>query len=207
MTSYEEVLARNVQAYDGAVSERAGIRLDGWKLAEHEAFASRLRAAGSQTIVELGAGTGVHGAAFVDAGFDVLCTDPSLAMVEHCRSLGLTAAQSDALSLRLEQPVDAAFAMNSFLHIPASDLGDALRHVRSCLRTGGLFYLGMYGGVDSEGPREADSYVPKRWFVSHSDERLLEFVAPVFEVVDFHAVDLGAGPDFYFQSLTLQAPP
>jgi SAM-dependent methyltransferase len=127
-------------------------------------------------------------------------------MVEHCRSLGLRAEQCDALSLRVEQPVDAAFAMNSFLHIPVATLTDALRHLCSCLRPGGLFYLGLYGGEDREGPREADGYEPKRWFVSHSDERLLGFVTPVFEVIDFHTVDLDAGPDFYFQSLTLQAP-
>src|SRR5689334_1421330 len=44
VTSYEEVLARNVQAYDGAVGERSGMHLSGWKQDEHEMFASRLTA-------------------------------------------------------------------------------------------------------------------------------------------------------------------
>lgn len=204
MASYEEALTRNIAAYDAAVDERASGSIAPWKLDEHEAFSDRLAEERRSTIVEVGAGTGFHSQRFADAGFDVLATDPSPAMVAYCRSLGLEAMETDVIGLRLDEPRDAAFSMNSLLHVPVADFPRAIGSLQSVIRPGGLVYIGMYGGVDEEGVRDGDHYVPKRWFVSHSDERLLEFVSSVFEVVDFHRVDVGGEDDFHFQSLTLR---
>ena len=112
--------------------------------------------------------------------------------------------EADVLALRLEAPRDAAFAMNSLLHVPAVVFPTALERVADVIRIGGLCYLGVYGGRDAEGVRDEDHYVPKRWFVSYSDERLVEQALTVFDIVDFHAVDLGSDEDFHFQSLTLR---
>ncbi len=48
----------------------------------------------------------------------------------------------------------------------------ALENVHRVLQPGGLFNLGMYGGVDFEGVRECDHYIPKRFFLFHISERL-----------------------------------
>lgn len=204
MESYEDILTRNIAAYEGAVQERASGSIAPWKLDEHEAFRQRLEEEGGSAIVEVGAGTGFHSRRFADAGLDVLATDPSPAMVTYCRSLGLRALATDVIGLRLDQPRDAAFSMNSLLHVPVADFPRALASLESAIRPGGLVYIGMYGGADEEGVRDGDHYVPKRWFVSHSDERLLDFVSSLFEVLDFHTVDVGGDDNFHFQSLTLR---
>lgn len=203
--AYDEVLARNVTAYDAAVAERAAGETPAWKIAEHDAFVARLMAEGARSLVEIGAGTGFHARRFADAGLDVLATDPSPAMVAYCRSLGLAAARTDVLGLALPAPRDAAFAMSSLLHVPVADVPAALARVRENVRAGGLVYIGLYGGVDREGELAHDTYVPKRWFVSHGDARLVALAAAAFEIVDFHTVDVGLG-EVHFQALTLRAP-
>ena len=204
MSEYDEVLQRNVQAYDGVVEERASGGAVSWKVEEHDGFASNLVAAGWKSVVEIGAGTGFHSSRFAEAGFNVLATDPTPAMVAYCRSLGLEAMQIDVLGLELEQPRDAAFAMNSLLHVPRALFRSALERVAGVLRPGGLFYIGIYGGRAHEGVNEQDSYVPKRWFASHTDEELVDAASSVFEVRDFHVTDLGRD-ELHFQSLTLRA--
>ncbi len=132
----------------------------------------------------------------------MLCIDPAQAMVAHRRAHGLNALQTDVLNLVVSPPADSVFAMNSLLHVPAARFPEALLRTRGALRPGGLCYIGMYGGADHEGPFEHDHYVPPRWFVSHSDDRLLELARQTFDVVDFHTVDIG-DDGYHFQSLTL----
>lgn len=203
MRSYDQVLARNIAAYDSAVEARAATELTGWKRAEHDRFVERLQSEGARSLVEIGAGTGRHGVLLQEAGFAVLATDPSPAMVAHCRACGLEARETDVLGLRLDEPRDAAFAMNSMLHVPSADLDAALVRVAEAVVAGGLFFMGVYGGADEEGEVDDDTYEPRRWFVSSTDERLLEAVSRRFEVVDFHRVDAGFDA-VHFQSLTLR---
>lgn len=202
--SYDEVLRRNVAAYDRAVEERAAGAMPAWKLEEHERFRRRLEEIGATSIVEVGAGTGFHSRRFADEGFEVLATDPSPQMVAHCRSIGLRALEADAVGLRLDAPVDAVFSMNSLLHVPVARLPAALRALREAVREDGLVFIGMYGGEDHEGTRDDDHYVPKRWFVSHSDDRLLAIAAGTFDIVDFHRVEFDGREDVHFQSLTVR---
>jgi hypothetical protein len=44
--------------------------------------------------------------------------------------------------------------------------------------------------------------VPKRFFAVRTDDELKDLVASQFEVLDFHAVDLGPAPAWHFQSVT-----
>jgi SAM-dependent methyltransferase len=156
-------------------------------------------------VVEIGAGTGFHSRRFADAGFDVLATDPSPAMVAHCMSLGLATRQADVLDLALDDPVDAAFAMNSLLHVPRRLLPQAFERICALLAPSGSVYVGIYGGNAEEGFREQDQYEPKRFFASHTDEELLAAASSTFTVVDFHTIDLGSD-DLHFQSLTMERP-
>ena len=62
---------------------------------------------------------------------------------------------------------DAVFALNSFLHLSKQEFPVALENVHKVLQPGGLFYLGLYGGVDFEGIWENNSYTPKRFFLPY----------------------------------------
>jgi SAM-dependent methyltransferase len=202
---YEQVSQQLQQIYDGVVERRASSPLEPWKLPERAAFLEILVREGRQSLLEIGAGTGVHGRFFADAGFDVVCTDLSAAMVEHCRAQGLTAVQQDFLHLDLGRQFDAVFAMNCLLHVPREDLSRVLAQIRSTLVTGGVFFLGQYGGIDRDGPFADDPYESKRYFSLLPDDTLLAIVREHFRVESFRAVDLDSDDGEHFQSLVLRS--
>jgi len=95
--------------------------------------------------------------------------------------------------------------MNCLLHVPNHDLPAVLAAIRTVLRPGGLFFVGVYGANESaEGPKSDDEHGPLRFFSWRTDEQLLGFAAAWFDVVDFHSVGVGRG--HRFQSLTLRRP-
>src|SRR5262245_9911474 len=194
MTSrYDEVLDPLRAAYDARASWRDGLIREPWKLAERQAFRDRL--APGARLLEIGAGTGQDSAYFQDEGLSVVAVDLSPVMVEHCRAKGIEAHVMDFLHLHtLAGPFDAVFAMNCLLHVPNSDLPTVLGAVRTVLRPGGLFYVGVYGGTESaEGPLANDEHTPARFFSWRTDEQLLDFATASFEVVDFHGLDVSDG--------------
>jgi SAM-dependent methyltransferase len=100
---------------------------------------------------------------------------------------------------------DAVYALNSLLHLPDRELPAALRGVRAVLRSGGLFYLGVYGELDHEGVWEDDAYEPKRFFSFRTDEQMREIVAGQFEVHSFRRMALdGRSDGLHFQSMILR---
>jgi SAM-dependent methyltransferase len=202
---YDEISGQLQRTYDGAVDRRAATPLEPWKIPERAAFLDILSREGRRSLLEIGAGTGLHGQFFADAGLDVVCTDLSAAMVAHCRAQGLVAFQRDFLHLDLGRQFDAVFAMNCLLHVPREDLPAALAAVRSTLVPGGLFYLGQYGGIDQDGSFADDTYEPQRYFSWLTDEDLLAVAHEQFEIESFHAVDIKSDDGSHFQSLVLRA--
>jgi SAM-dependent methyltransferase len=100
-------------------------------------------------------------------------------MVSYCRAKGLDAHVMDFSRPDAGLgPFDVLYAMNCLLHVPNAEMRRVLESLRSLLRPGGLFFLGVYGGSGEEGPLADDEHVvPLR-------------------------------PDgFRFQSLTLRRPP
>jgi SAM-dependent methyltransferase len=205
--SYDEVLPHLRRAYDAKVEERDAHAVEPWKEAERARFLTLLRDEDRHTLVDVGAGTGMHAAYFQGAGLEVTCVDLSPAMTARCRERGMHAYNQDVLHLDLPARFDAAFAMNSLLHTPPDDLGRALERVREVLEPGGLCYLGQYGGVAFEGTWLDDGYDPPRYFSRLTDTDLAGVAADVFTVEEFRTVDVGASSDFgHFQALLLRRP-
>ena len=200
---YKDVLEALRIAYDrGAESRDVEIKAP-WKQAERAAFLDRLRSEGMRRLLEIGAGTGQDSAFFRDGKLGVVATDLSPAMVERCRAKGLDARVMDFMTLDFpEGSFDAVFAMNCLLHVPNTELPAVLDAIRAVLRPGGLLFVGVYGGESREGPVDTDRHVPKRFFAVRTDDELKDLVASQFEVLDFHAVDLGPAPAWHFQSVT-----
>lgn len=200
---YQAVATDLRAAYDGSAEARSSSQRAPWQLEERDAFLARLRREGRRSLFEVGAGAGHDSQHFADNGITVVATDLSPQMVAKCRSRGLDAHVMDVLHLDL--PIgafDAAYAMNSLLHIPNSDLPDALAAVRRSLKSEALFYLGLYGGPEPfEGVLSSDWHVPHRFFSFRTDSQLLDMVQPFFQVEDFHVVE----DDGHFQALTLRA--
>ena len=202
---YVEVTDQLQRIYGEAVERRAKSPLEPWKIPERAAFLELLEREGRRLLLEIGAGTGVHGRFFADAGLEVVCTDLSAAMVEHCRTQGLVAVQQDFLHLDLGRRFDAVFAMNCLLHVPRQDLPAVLASIRSTLVDGGVFFLGQYGGIDHDGVFADDDYEPKRYFSLLTDEDLLAVAREQFEIVSFRAVDIKSDDGDHFQSVVLRA--
>ena len=194
------------ESYGRKARERDLNAVPPWKAEERRRFLALLQDEGRSTLLELGAGPGKDGAFFRDHGLDVLCTDLSPEMVALCEDKGLAARVMDLSDLDLPPAAfDAVYALNCLLHLPAPALPAALRGIRAALKSGGLFYLGVYGGVDHEGVWEDDPYEPKRFFSFRTDERLREVVAGLFEVHSFRRVALDERSDgLHFQSLILR---
>lgn len=193
-----------VSAYDRHAAERDTMHIADWKVRERGHFANMLRERKAATLLEIGSGPGRDGLFFRQEGLDVTCTDQSPEMVRLCREKGLNAEvrSFDALGFA-DNSFDAVFALNCLLHVPKAELPGVLREIRRVLKPDGLFYMGVYGGKDSEGVWEKDSYEPKRFFAMYTDEHLLKAVSGTFEIVYFDTEPLGEDNP-HFQSLILK---
>ena len=201
---YRQVIDDLRQSYDRQAEERDKRAISAWKIEERARFLSLLQAERKRTLLEIGAGTGWHGKFFQESGLSVVCTDLSPENVRLCRAKGLTAYAMDFLRLDFpEGSFDAVFALNCLIHVPRQDLPRVLGAIRSVLKPGGLFYLGMYGGKEHQGVWPQDWYEPKRFFCFHTDDQIRRITSEFFEVLRFKRIALDED-DFHFQSLILR---
>ena len=204
----DELRAGLRESYGRKARERDLHAIQPWKSEERLRFLALLGDEGRRTLLELGAGPGKDGEFFRDRGLEVLCTDLSPEMVALCEDKGLAARVMDLSDLDLPPGIfDAVYALNCLLHVPDGDLPAVLRGIRTALKPGGLFYLGVYGGKDHEGVWEDAPYEPKRFFSFRTDERLREIVAGPFDVHSFRRIALDERADgLHFQSVILRKP-
>ena len=189
-------------AYDGSAEARATSEREAWKHTERQAFLARLQTEGRKSLFEVGAGGGHDSQFFADHGLQVVATDLSPQMVEMCRRRGLSAQVMDVVDLQLPpKAFQSAYSMNSLLHVPNSDLEQALLSIRGALEPGALCYVGVYGGKEPfEGILASDFHAPQRFFSFRTNEQLLAAVERVFRIEDFHVLDTS----WPYQSLTLR---
>ncbi|MFK7694702.1 class I SAM-dependent methyltransferase [Paenibacillus sp. HJGM_3] len=192
-----------IQSYNNHAEERDGMEISDWKLRVRSEYLGLLQEAGARTLLELGAGPGRDSYFFKNEGLSVTSTDASPEMVRLCRAKGLDARLMDFRRLEFPEAVfDGVYALNCLLHLPKRELPDVLQEIRRVLKPGGLFFMGVYGGNDSEGIWEQDHYEPKRFFAMYSDTNLLHAVEEVFRVVRFETIPQPDGAP-HFQSLVL----
>lgn len=137
------------KAYDQNVAERESRRLWRRQVEEREAFASRLNSADLTRLLDAGAATGIDGRFFVDAGFDVTCIDLAAENVKAAQSKGVHALEMDVTQLDFaDHSFDAIWSWDCLLHLPKSEWPQALAEIGRVMQPNGLFFLGVYGGVD-----------------------------------------------------------
>lgn len=197
------------KAYDKDAKRRdaAENKRDQWKLDVRQQFASLLKAENKKTILELGSGAGLDAKYFQDNGFEVLATDLSKEMVKMCRRRGLKAKAIDLYDLSsLGITFDAIYALNVLLHVPQKDLDNVLETIYKTLNKGGVFFYGVYGGIDEKKVTIDKSKMNlPRFFSFLSDKTLLRVVKNRFETIDFQTIGIsGDKPNFHFQSLFLR---
>ena len=193
-------------AYDRVAGARDRREPIAWKQAIRTSFLQRLQEESHRSVLEIGSGPGHDGTFFANEGLNIVCVDLSPNMVRLCQEKGLEAHVMDAVALRFQDDsFDAAYSFNAYLHLPRTELPAALREVKRVLRTGGLFFLGLYGGFDHEGIWEEDECRPKRFFSFRTDDQLLAAVHDPFDVISFERTPIDSDdPHFHFQSLILR---
>lgn len=205
--SYDQVVDDLRSAYDRMALERERTDAALWKVAERDRFHALLVKEQKANLLEIGAGTGKDGKFFEDSGLHVVCTDISPENIKLCRQKGLAAHVMDLLHLDFpDATFDAAYAMNCLLHVPSGDLAKALKAIQNVLRSGGVFYLGQYGGREYEGLSDRDGYDPPRFYSYHSDDEIQKVVSEFFKVISFEqiAIDDADAERDHFQALILR---
>ncbi|HEY46859.1 MAG: hypothetical protein AMJ88_06885 [Anaerolineae bacterium SM23_ 63] len=202
---YEQIFKDLQTAYDRKAAERDQFGISEWKQHERLRFLSLLRKEGKYQLLDVGAGTGVHGKFFQDQGIDVICADLSYENARRCREKGLAASVMDFLNVGFDdETFDAIFAMNCLLHVPKGDLPRVLDSLRNKLVIGGLFYWGQYGGIEHEGSWPKDDYEPKRFFSLLPDDQIRTIGELYFEVISFNTIGLESEDEGNYQSLILR---
>ncbi|WP_433750978.1 class I SAM-dependent methyltransferase [Falsibacillus pallidus] len=186
------------ESYEQKADERSKIHMDQWKIAELNRFIEAAPPKGKLSLLDAGSGPGLQGEYLKENGFDVTCIDLSENMVKICREKGLKAELMDYFHMNLPtESFDLIWSMNSLLHVPKKDFQKVIQNLKSILKPNGLFYLGVYGGEDSEGIWEGDHYEPKRFFSFYKNEDIQHAVKEEFELLDFKVIPMnGQGPDY-----------
>jgi len=202
---YDQVITNLLEFYNRDVERRDNSEYPAWKREERQHFLSLLQQEGKTSLLEIGAGTGRDSLFFQEKGLDVTSTDLSPEMVKRCQQKGLTAYVMDFLHLVFPpSSFDAAYSINCLLHVPTQDLPAVLQEIQGLLKPAGLYYLGVYGGIEREGVRPDDPNEPKRFFSFHTDEYMQEVTRRFFTLVYFKRVHMEGEGDLHFQSMILR---
>lgn len=195
------------QSYNNHANQRDQSEIEPWKVQERDQFLNWLRAEDCLSLLEIGSGPGKDSLFFHQNGLKVTTVDFSEEMVRLCKEKGLPDVH--CMDFRhLDFPdnrFDAVYALNCLLHIPRAEIDDVLVEIRRVLKPNGLFFYGVYGGQNSEGIWEDDTYEPKRFFSFYEDEAIKQLVRKYFILEDFHTINMGEGKP-HFQSMTLRKP-
>jgi SAM-dependent methyltransferase len=192
------------KSYDIDAHRRVNSQTAEWKVIERQNFLHKLLPSDKKYLLEIGAGTGNDSKYFKDNGFEVTCIDLSGEMVRYCKEKGLNAQVMDFYNLEFKPNMfDAIYALNCLLHVPKNNIESVLLEIERVMKPKGLFFMGLYGGKDSEGIWENDWCDPKRFFASYSDTSIRTLVGQHFKEVYFNTIPLQPGQP-HFQSLILE---
>lgn len=201
MTSETKEILR--QSYNNYANEREKNELQQWKVKLRDSFLKLLLNEDKSTLLDIGAGTGKDSRFFMNNNIDVIAVDISEEMIKLCREKGIESYESDFYNLyNICKKVDAVWSMNSLLHVEKANLNSVLKEIKSVLNPFGLFFMGVYGGENSEGIWQDDIYTPHRFFSFYTDEDIKEVVSKYYELISFERIETGG--KYHFQSIIMK---
>ena len=197
---------KNYYNIEAEFRNKNSIKTD-WKLEVREKYLKLLKQENKKTLLELGAGTGYDSEYFKNNGLNVVAIDLSKEMVKKCIEKGIEAYELDFYNLSsLNRKFDGIYAINSLLHVPKNDLNNVLNGINSILQNNGLFYMGVYGGNDTESEyvKMEISEIP-RFFTHNSENYLRAILDKIFQIITFEKIELeNTGDIEYFYSITMK---
>lgn len=191
------------ETYNKYARVREKNQIQDWKVENRRKFLELVKGEGKTSLLEIGAGIGRDSKFFMENGLRVKATDLSSEMVALCREKGIDALELDFFNLdKINENFDCVWAMNCLLHVEKASLPIVLQKISNVINPAGLFFMGVYGGVNSEGIWEEDIYTPHRFFSFYTDEAIREIVSKYFDIVSFERIETGG--DRHFQSIVLR---
>ena len=192
-TEGDDVRIATAHTYDEIVGDFALRNQDiSADLAEFRArFTSAIGRSGR--VLDVGCGPGRDSVHFLSLGLRVVAVDASSGMARRAQADGVAVVLADMRAVPVRGGcIDGIWSAASLLHIPYSDVSQALRTWSLLLRPLGVLGLStsIGGGEGWEAWRphpEAQGDLPclRRWFVHHDKDDLLAIIeSQGFEVLD-----------------------
>ena len=206
-----EVKAVLKEFYDRNASDRDISEVQEWKTRPRCDFLKYILEEKKADLLEIGAGPGRDSKFFMENGLKVVAVDLSGEMVKLCKEKGIEAFEMDFFELStLGMKFDCVWSMNSLLHVHRPHLPLVLSEIDKCIKSSGLFYMGVYGGEDLEGTFVDDVYNLPRYYSWLADETLKTIVSEQFNIISFDKIELDKtvfGQKLHFQSLVMRKKP
>lgn len=191
------------ETYNKYANIREKNEIQPWKVENRRKFLEIVKKEDKTSLLEIGAGIGRDSKFFMDNGLKVKATDLSSEMVALCKEKGIETFELDFYNIHtIKETFDCVWAMNCLLHAEKRNLPLILKEISGVLKPSGLFFMGVYGGEDSEGIWKEDIYTPHRFFSFYTDEAINEVVARCFDIVNFERIETGG--KYHFQSIILR---
>ena len=191
------------QSYNKYAHEREKNQLQEWKVKLRDSFLKLILNEGKNTLLDIGAGTGKDSRFFMNNQIDVIAIDLSDEMIKLCVEKGIESYELDFYNLyKVGKKVDAVWSMNSLLHVEKANLNLVLQEIANVLNPLGLFFMGVYGGENSEGIWQDDHYTPHRFFSFYTDENIKRVVLNYFDIISFETIETGG--KYQFQSIIMR---
>lgn len=198
------IFSNLILSYNRHAAERETRPISDWKITLRQQFLDLLKSKSTASLLDLGAGTGRDSLFFGQNRLDVVSVDLSFEMCVLNRQKDVAVAQMNLCEFAFKpESFGAIWSLNCLLHVPKNEMPGILAQIREILMPDGLFFLGIYGGKNSEGVWLDDHYRPQRFFSFYTDSEIQVLVQKYFRLLDFHALDVGLKA-LHFQSMLLQ---
>lgn len=162
-----------------------------WKKHIRDLFCQFVKDEGKESLLEIGAGTGQDSRFFIDCGLAVTAIDFSIEMVKLCREKAIEAYEMDFYDIAsLNRKFDCIWSMNSLLHVPKEDLPKVLQGIDHVMNQNGLFFMGVYGGRDTETYLINEISDFPRFYASYSESELKTVLEDIFDIIRFCQFDV-----------------
>jgi SAM-dependent methyltransferase len=128
-------------------------------------------------VLDVGSGSGRDALLLKDLGLDVVCLDGSESMIRMTSRLGFDSHLADFEDIDFQPATfDGIWAYTSLIHIPKAEAESVIQVLRTLLKPGGVFAVGVIGGK-AEGMVERKTMPDvQRYFKDYLRQELREMV-------------------------------
>lgn len=169
--------------YEAEASARIRRPLDGRRVEVRSDFIGRLRRDRRTTVVEVGAGPGRDGRAFVEAGLSFHGVDLAHENCHLASHDGVTVIQGVATDLPFRDGAfSAGWSMSTLMHLDDHDMVASLHELARVVERGAPCVVGIWGGDDRESVDETSIDGQRRRFHLRTAESNLDLVSVLGEV-------------------------